>query len=83
MLAWCSRRSVNGVFSDRSSEGADRPESVFSSSRRPIVTKDNDFLARALVRGHPHESFKSASETPRLVKSPTFFRPGLMTSSDS
>ena len=48
-----------------------------------IVTKDNDFLARALVRGHPHESFKSASETPRLVKSPTFFRPGLMTSSDS
>jgi predicted nuclease of predicted toxin-antitoxin system len=44
---------VNGVFSDRSREGADRPKSVFSSSRRPIVTKDNDFLARALVRGHP------------------------------
>ena len=53
MPAWCSRRSVNGVFSDRSREGADRPESVFSSSRRPVVTKDNDFLARALVRGHP------------------------------
>jgi len=53
VLAWSSRWSVNGIFSDRSSEGADRPESVFPSSRRPIVTKDNDFLARALVRGHP------------------------------
>ena len=44
-----------------------------------ILTKDNDFLARAL----DHRSFKSASETHRLVKSPASCRPGLTTSSDS